>query len=89
MKKLLVLGAILMSLSSCEKEELEQPIVGCKCNDGSVQPGSDASVCGSYILTTNGISVTLHRGGVKEYIRSNKTFCQLFPGHAYCLGRNY
>jgi hypothetical protein len=89
MKKLLVLSMVLLSLSSCEKETVELPIVACKCNDGSIQPGSDDSACGNYVLTTNGISVTLSRGGVKEYIRSNKSFCQLFPNHAYCLGRNY
>ena len=89
MKKLLVLSMVLLSLSSCEKESVELPIVACKCNDGSVQPGTNASACGTYVLTTNGISVTLNRGGVMEYIRSDKTFCQLFPGHASCLGRNY
>jgi hypothetical protein len=76
-------------MSSCEKQEVEVPIIACKCNDGSIIPGSNSSVCGLYNLTTNGVTVTLTHGGLKEYVRSTKTFCEVFPSSAYCLGRNY
>ena len=85
----MVLLFALVTMVSCTKETAEIPIIACKCNDGSIQPGSNASTCGNYILTTNGISVTLNHGGVKEYIRSNKSFCEVFPSHVFCLGRNY
>jgi hypothetical protein len=90
MKKLLVLSMVLLSLSSCEKEDMEPPIIACECNDGYILNSTNPESCGTYVVNYGGgVSVTLHHGGFKKYIRSTKTFCEVFPSSASCLGRNY
>ena len=81
----------IMFLVSCKKDDvtMQEPIVGCLCNDGVTVPYKGSGSCGLYTETTNGVSVTLTRGGIQSYIRSNKTFCELYPNTIFCLGRNY
>lgn len=81
---------VLMSFVSCKKESIEPPIIACECNDGYILNSTNPESCGSYVVNYGGgVSVTLYHGGLKRFIRSNKTFCEVFPNSASCLGRGY
>lgn len=104
MKKLLVLLTVLVVFSSCEKEEIPLPIIGCKCSDGSLLPATTKEACSTpYSFTysreiiINGVktgrwqSVTEKKthGTFVSFLYGKGTFCDNYPNSIYCLGPNY
>lgn len=104
MKKLLLLVSILALFTSCQKEEIPLPVIGCKCSDGALIPATNASACSTpYIYTysreivINGVktgkwqTVTENKthGTFVSFLYGKGTFCDNYPSSIYCLGKNY
>jgi hypothetical protein len=104
MKKLLVLVTVVGLFTSCQKEEIPLPVIGCKCSDGALIPYTTKESCSTPYRFTyakeiviNGVKTgkwqtvteTKTHGTFVSFLYGKGTFCDNYPSSIYCLGQNY